>query len=92
MRASHKEADINECVESTVNIVWNELKYKAEVKKEYGSIPKIKCYPQELNQVFMNLLVNASQAIEKFGEIIIKTWQDKVNIYISVIRYRVRHA
>jgi PAS domain S-box-containing protein len=82
--ASHKIADINESMESTVNIVWNELKYKAEVKKEYGSIPKIKCYPQELNQVFMNLLVNASQAIEKFGEIIIKTWQDEGHIYISI--------
>jgi len=82
--ASYKEADINECIESTVNIVWNELKYKAEVKKNYGTIPKIKCYPQELNQVFMNLLVNASHAIEHFGEIIIKTWHDRENIFISV--------
>ncbi len=82
--ASYKMADINECIESTVNIVWNELKYKAEVKKDYGNIPHIKCYPQELNQVFMNLLVNASHAIEHFGEIIIKTWHDRENIFISV--------
>ena len=50
-----------------MNIVWNELKYKAEVFKDYGEIPEITCYPQKINQVFMNLLVNAAQAIEKKG-------------------------
>ena len=81
---SYKEADINQCMESTINIVWNELKYKATVKKEYGSIPKIKCYPQELNQVFLNLLINASQAIEKQGEITVKTWNEENSIFISL--------
>ncbi len=65
--------DINQNIESTLNIVWNELKYKAEVKKEYGDIPQILCYPQELNQVFMNILVNAAQAIEEKGVITIRT-------------------
>jgi signal transduction histidine kinase len=67
--------DINQNIESTLNIVWNELKYKAEVKKEYGKLPRILCYPQELNQVFMNILVNAAQAIEEKGIITIKTAQ-----------------
>ncbi len=81
---NYKEADINECMESTINIVWNELKYKATVNKEYGAIRNIKCYPQELNQVFLNLLINASQAIEKHGEIKIKTWEEENSIFISV--------
>jgi two-component system NtrC family sensor kinase len=66
-------ADINKNLESTLNIVWNELKYKATVTKEYGELPQVRCYPQQLNQVFMNLLVNAAQAIEKQGEIRIST-------------------
>jgi two-component system NtrC family sensor kinase len=82
--AELKMADINECIESTLNIVWNELKYKAEVKKEYGDIPLTKCYPQQLNQVFMNLLVNSAQAIEKQGEIRIKTWNGDGKVKITI--------
>ncbi len=82
--AEYKLANINECIESTLNIVWNEIKYKAAVKKEYGDLPHIKCYPQQLNQVFMNLLVNASHAIEKEGEIRIRTWQEGEAIFISI--------
>ncbi len=54
--------------------MWNELKYKAEVKKDFGKLPLMPCYPQKLNQVFMNILVNAAQAIEDRGEIRIKTY------------------
>ena len=79
-----KFTDINECIESTLNIVWNELKYKATVTKEYGEVPLIKCYPQQINQVFMNLFINAVQAIEKQGEIKIKTWNGNGLIKISV--------
>ncbi len=68
-----RRANINEGLESTINIVWNELKYKATVKKEYGEIPMAKCTLGQLNQVFMNLLVNAAHAIEKQGEITVKT-------------------
>ncbi len=66
-------ANINRNLESTLNIVWNELKYKATVTKDYGDLPEVRCYPQQLNQVFMNILVNAAQAIEKQGEIRIVT-------------------
>ncbi|RJQ44152.1 MAG: PAS domain S-box protein [Nitrospiraceae bacterium] len=82
--AEFKHTDINECIESTLNIVWNELKYKATMVKEYGEVPQIKCYPQQLNQVFMNLLVNAAHAIEKQGEIKIKTWNRDGSINISI--------
>ncbi len=77
-------ADINECIESTLNIVWNELKYKSEVIKDYGTLPMINCYPQQMNQVFMNLLINASHAIEKQGEIRIKTWDGDGMIHVSI--------
>jgi two-component system NtrC family sensor kinase len=77
--------DINTGLESTLNVVNNEIKYKATVKKEFGDIPEIKGFPQQLNQVFMNILVNAAQAIEKKGEIVIRTSRvdDKVEVKIS---------
>ncbi|MDA8214956.1 MAG: response regulator [Nitrospiraceae bacterium] len=82
--AEWKMADINAGIESTINIVWNELKYKATVKKEYGNIPLTKCNPGQLNQVFMNILINAAHAIEKQGEITVKTWHGSGFIYISI--------
>jgi two-component system NtrC family sensor kinase len=83
-QSEYKYANINECMETTINIVWNELKYKATVNKEYGEIPLTKCYPQQLNQVFMNLLVNAAQAIEKQGVITIRTWREDSFILASI--------
>ncbi len=83
-QALYKEADINECVESTLKIVWNELKYKATVHTEYGELPLVLCYPQQLNQVFMNLLVNAAQAIEDRGEITVKTWAEGGYVFVSI--------
>jgi two-component system, NtrC family, sensor kinase len=82
--AECKRADINECITSTINIVWNELKYKTTLVKELGDLPLTMCYPQQLNQVFMNLLINAGQAIEKQGEIRVKTWYDGSAVYASV--------
>ncbi len=75
-------ADLNECLESTLKVVWNELKYKATVTKEYGPLPIVQCHHQKLNQVFMNLLVNAAQAIETKGEIRIIT--KAVNGFVMV--------
>jgi two-component system NtrC family sensor kinase len=83
-QSEYKHANINECIETTINIVWNELKYKATVNKEYGEIPLTKCYPQQLNQVFMNLLVNAAHAIEKQGVITIRTWREDSFILASI--------
>jgi signal transduction histidine kinase/FixJ family two-component response regulator len=80
-----KLVDINRNLDSTLNIVWNELKYKATILKDYGELPQVKCYPQQLNQVFMNLLVNAAQAIENQGEIRIITREigDRAEIIIG---------
>jgi len=79
-----KFADINQNIDSTVNVVWNELKYKADVTKDYGDLPQVQCYPQLLNQVFMNLLINAAQSIEKRGEINIKTRADNGYVKIKI--------
>ncbi|MFZ6645312.1 ATP-binding protein [Undibacterium sp. TJN25] len=68
-----QEADIHKGIESTLNIVMNEIKYKASIEKEYGEIPAVKCIISQLNQVFMNLLVNASHAIRNTGIIRIST-------------------
>ena len=76
-RAGHTEswtlADLHAGLDSTINIVWNELKYKVELVKHYGDIPAIECLPYQLNQVFMNILVNAGHAIEQRGTITIET-------------------
>ncbi len=74
-----QEADLHQGLDSTLNIVWNELKYKCKVVKEYGDIPHIFCMISQLNQVFMNLLVNAGHAIETQGTITIRTSQASGN-------------
>ena len=67
-------ADLHSGLDSTLNIVSNEIKYKADVVKEYGALPLVECLLSELNQVFMNLLVNASQAVQADrGLIVIRT-------------------
>jgi len=82
--AEVQSANLEQGMDSTLNVVWNELKYKAEVIKEYGGIPNIVCIPAQLNQVFMNLLVNAGQAIEEHGSITIRTGQDEGNVWVEV--------
>ena len=77
-------ANIEKGMDSTLNVVWNELKYKADVVKEYGGIPEIECIPTQINQVFMNLLMNAVQAIKEHGRIIIRTGQEGENVWVEV--------
>lgn len=78
-------AEINSALDDTLAIVWNEIKYKAEVKKEYGDIPKVTCNLGEIKQVFVNLLVNASQAIESKGEITVRTSVNGPYVVIEII-------
>ena len=82
--AESKQANLVECLDSTINIVWNELKYKATLQRDFSEIPLTVCHPQQLNQVFMNLLVNSAQAIEVQGEIIVSCWHENGSIYVSV--------
>lgn len=61
-------------MESMLNITWNELKYKAQLKKDYSEVPPVVCNPQKIGQVFVNLLTNAVQAIKEKGFITVKTY------------------
>jgi signal transduction histidine kinase len=81
---ARKHADLNRCLQSTLKIVWNELKYKTEVVEEYGPIPELLCYPQKVNQVFMNLLINAAQAIRDKGTIRIRTFERNGGVAVEI--------
>jgi len=80
--AEIKKVDIHEGLEDTLTLVHHELKHHVIVHRNYGRIPEIECYPGQLNQVFLNMLVNANQAIEGNGDITITTSLkgDKVHV------------
>jgi hemerythrin-like metal-binding protein len=77
-------ANLEHGMDSTLNVVANEIKYKAEVIKEYAQLPDIECIPSQLNQVFMNLLMNAAQAIETKGSITIRTGDSGGEVWVEV--------
>ncbi len=76
--------NLHYCLDSTLNIISNELNLKAEVIKEYGNLPLVECFPMKLKQVFMNLIVNSAQAIEDKGRITIKTFTNEENVFIMI--------
>jgi len=83
--AQSKPFSINECLDSTLNMARNEIKYVADVERDYDpALPLLNCYPQKLNQVFMNLLVNAAHAIERHGAIRVKTFSEGGNIVVCI--------
>jgi two-component system NtrC family sensor kinase len=77
-------ADLNSCLQSALNVACNEIKYSATIEKQFGELPETVCHPQQLSQVFINLLTNAAQSMESHGTITIRTWSDSIDIYISV--------
>jgi len=77
-------ADLHEGLESTLNVVWNQLKYKVEVTRAYGELPQVYCVAAQINQVLMNLLVNAGQAITDKGHITLRTGVQGTNVWIEV--------
>ena len=76
--------DVRHSLARTLNIVHNELKYKAEVRQAYEEIPEIRCLPGQINQVFMNLLVNAAQAIDQRGEVGVRAWVEGEEVCVEV--------
>ena len=78
-------ADLHQCIDSTLNIAHNEIKYKADIVKNYGDIPKVSCIAAQINQVILNLLVNAAHAIKERGTITITTvfFGDQVKISVG---------
>jgi signal transduction histidine kinase len=77
-------ADLTQGLESTINIVWNQIKYKAELRREYQPLPQVHCVASQINQVLMNLLVNAAQAIDQQGVITVRTGADAQEVWIEV--------
>lgn len=71
--AELKHIDLHEAMDAMLNIIRNELKYKAEIRKDYGDLPEVRCFAQKISQAFMNILMNAAQAIEDNGTIKIST-------------------
>ena len=76
--------DIRQGLESTLSVVWNELKYKCEVRKEYAELPPVECVLSHLNQVFMNLLVNAAHAIKERGVLSIRTGCKGDEVWVEI--------
>ncbi len=82
--ADLQEADINKELDLTLDLIRHETKNRIIIVKNYGEIPPIKCYPNMLNQVFMNILVNAAQSIENTGEITIDTIFENNNLVVKI--------
>lgn len=81
---SWKSTDLHAGLDSTINIIWNELKYKVTLEKRYGKLPLVQCRPSELNQVFMNILLNASHAIDDRGTIAVSTGVEGDEVWIEI--------
>ena len=79
-----QDTDLNASVESTLNVAWHELKYKAEVVRDYGQLPPVRCVAAQINQVVLNLLLNAVHAIEHKGSITVRTGCDAATAWIEV--------
>lgn len=82
--AEWRLANLETGLESTLSIIWNEIKYKAKIKKDYAGIPEIECLAPQLNQVFLNLLINAVQSIDERGVIILRTDFDEHEVWVEV--------
>ncbi|MDD2663012.1 MAG: DUF3365 domain-containing protein [Dechloromonas sp.] len=83
-QAEWHAADLNAGIESTLNVVNNELKYKADIVREYGELPPVICVAAQINQVVMNLLVNAAHAIEQHGTITVRTGRVGDEVWFEV--------
>ncbi|TFW32341.1 ATP-binding protein [Massilia horti] len=78
-------ANLHAGIDSTLNIVANEVKYKADVVKEYGDIPEIECQPSHINQVIMNIVVNGAHAITgERGVITIRTGCEGEHVWVEI--------
>ncbi|KER99468.1 sensor histidine kinase [Ectopseudomonas mendocina] len=83
-RAMSEEVDLNDCIRSALLIARNHIKDKAEVVQQLGELPRIACAPSQINQVLLNLLTNAAQAIDGMGRIQIRSWADAQGIHVSL--------
>lgn len=79
-----KKVNIHEGIESTLTLLRHELKGKIKIVKHFSNLPEVECYPNLLNQVFMNLLVNAIQSITGEGTVSISTNYNESDVFIAI--------
>jgi len=77
-------SNVHQGIDSTLMLLSGEIGERIAIQKEYGDLPEIECFPGKLNQVFMNILSNAIQAIDGSGKIIIRTYMKNDNVLISI--------
>ena len=82
-QAELSNADLHEEIDRTVALMEPRLKNKIELRKEYGELPQVRCYPGQLNQVFLNLLMNACDALESGGTITIRTGPSDLGVQLE---------
>jgi len=82
--AALQKADLHEGIESTLDLIGHDLDGRIEVVKEKGDIPRVACHPSELNQVFMNILRNAVEAIDGPGKITIRSFVENGNVHVQI--------
>ncbi|UCD64166.1 MAG: CHASE2 domain-containing protein [Candidatus Zixiibacteriota bacterium] len=82
--AEIQEVDINEALDNTLSLVSGRLKQGVEIVKEYGRLPRLSCHAANLNQVFLNLVLNANDPIESVGQITVRTAVEDASIHISI--------
>ncbi len=83
-QAEWQMADLLAGLESTLNVAAHELKYKADIVREFAALPPVRCVPAQINQVFLNLLVNAAQAMPKRGTITLRSRVDADSVWIEI--------
>ena len=83
-QAEWQQADLIEGLESTINVAWHEIKYKAEIVRELAPLPLVRCVPAQINQVLMNLLVNAAQSIRERGTITLRSGSEEPWAWVEV--------
>ena len=84
-QAVEEEVDLHEGIESTLALVQHLLRDRITVKRELGDIPRLRCSPGQMNQVFMNLILNAIQAIEGVGTITIRTFIKNAMVVVEIV-------
>jgi len=82
--AEMAKTDINHCLDNVIKIAWNEIKYKAEIEKDFADLPTVMCRSQQVAQVFLNIIVNAAQAIEDKGVISIRTYAGDEDVFVEI--------
>ncbi|OGI04516.1 MAG: hypothetical protein A2Y25_06170 [Candidatus Melainabacteria bacterium GWF2_37_15] len=79
-----KEIKVNESIDSTLSILMNKYKNKVNIHKEYSDLPMLNCYAGQINQVFMNIIDNAAQAIDEDGNVYIRTRLENESVVIEI--------